>query len=67
MLLPESYIVLSSVQLEQSVSLITRNISLRKVLNKIGSSTEPCRTPKGISFDKLYAWLTLLPCFLRER
>ena len=34
MLLPESYIVLSSAQLEKSVSLITRNKWLRKMLYK---------------------------------
>ena len=53
MLLPESYIVLSSSYLEKSMSLITRNKLLRKMLNKIDPSIEPCRTPKNISSHEL--------------
>ena len=41
-----------------------KNKSLRKVLNNIGSSMEPCGTPTSISSHQIYAWLNLVRCFL---
>ena len=38
---------------------VTRNKSPRKMLNKIGSSIEPCGTPKSISSYELYAKVTM--------
>ena len=46
--------VLSSAELAKSLSYMTRNKSLGKMLNKLGPNIDPCGTPKRISSQELY-------------
>ena len=66
-LFPTTYGVLSSAYLANRMLLIIRKRSQRKILNKRGSSMEPCRTPHKNSSHELYSTLILVLCFRFER
>ena len=51
---------LSSAWQAKSISSMTRNEPLIKMLNKLGSNIDPCGTPKKISPQELYELFVLV-------
>ena len=60
MLSPTQYMRLSSTYLAKSISSMTRNESLRKMLSKLGFNVYPCGAPNRTSSKELYELFVLV-------
>ena len=60
-------VVLSSAKLAISVSSITKNKSIKKILNNRGPRIDPCGNPNVISSKLLYDEFNFVRCFLFDK